>query len=203
MIASLEGVLQSREPLCVVNVGGLGLAVSVTERSAALLPQVGETIKFWTHLAVRDDGWTLYGFLDPNELTLFRLLISVNGIGPKLALGMLSGAPATAIALALHTEDEKALVALPGIGRKSAARLIIDLSQKVPPALLAHSAVTVTVATGTGDAEPDRSVAIDLLASMGLTGNRADQLLRDALADNDGLAADPVRWVRAALRRLT
>lgn len=203
MIASLEGVLQSRDPICVVNVGGLGLAVSVTERSAAGLPPVGETIKFWTHLAVRDDGWTLYGFLDPDELTLFRLLISVNGIGPKLAQGMLSGAPATAIALALHTEDEKALVALPGIGRKSAARLIIDLSQKVPPALLADSPATGIAPTGTGDTPPDMPVALDLLASMGLTGNRADQLLRDALADDADLAADPVRWVRAALRRLT
>jgi holliday junction DNA helicase RuvA len=203
MIASLEGVLQSREPLCVVNVGGLGLAVSITDRSAAGLPAVGETVKFWTHLAVRDDGWTLYGFLDPDELTLFRLLISVNGIGPKLALGMLSNAPATAIALALHTEDEKALVALPGIGRKSAARLIIDLAQKVPPALLAASSAIVTAPAETGDTAPDRAVALDLLASMGLTGNRADQLLRDALADDEDLAADPMRWVRAALRRLT
>ena len=203
MIASLEGVLQTRGPLCVVNVGGVGLAVSITERAAARLPQVGETVKFWTHLAVREDAWTLYGFQDPDELTLFRLLISVSGVGPKLATGMLSGATAPVIAHALHVGDEKALIALPGIGRKSAARLIVELSQKMPAALLADTPIDAARPDEIGETPPEMTVALDLLATMGLNGSRAEQILREAVSEDDALTADPVRWVRAALRRLS
>ncbi|MBC8426245.1 Holliday junction branch migration protein RuvA [bacterium] len=203
MIASLEGVLQSRGTPCVVNVGGLGLAVTVTESTAATLPPLGDTLKLWTHLAVRDDGWTLYGFADPDELTLFRLLISVSGVGPKLALGMLSGAAAPTIAHALQTGDEKALVALPGIGRKSAARLIVELAAKMPSALLVDAPRPDGEAPATAEAPPNLDVAMNLLAAMGLTGARADRILRAAAMDDRDLTDDPVGWVRAALRQLT
>ncbi len=203
MIASVEGVLQERGPTSVVLVGGLGLAVSVTERTAANLPAVGETVRLWTHLAVREDAWTLYGFPDPDELALFRLLVSVSGIGPKLALGMLSGAPAPAIALALSTGDEKALVALPGIGKKSAARLVVELSQKVPAALLADAPVAAVANAAPAAGSAELPVALDLLASMGLAGARAERVLHEALDTEPDLSSDPVRWVRAALKRLT
>ncbi|MBU1072842.1 Holliday junction branch migration protein RuvA [bacterium] len=203
MIASVEGVLQSRGKTCVVTVGGLGLAVTITAGAAAALPPVGDTIKLWTHLSVRDDGWTLYGFTDPDELVLFRLLISVSGVGPKLALGMLAGATAPAIAHALQTGDEKALVAMPGIGRKSAARLIVELGQKVPPALLAAGPRTPRDSAEPGDEPPNMAVALELLGAMGLTGDRAGRILRAAVCEDRELAADPVRWVRAALRELS
>lgn len=203
MIATVEGVLQSRGPTCVVLVGGLGLAIRVTERAAAGLPPVGETVHLWTHLAVREDGWTLYGFPDPDELTLFRLLVSVSGVGPKLALGMLSGAPASAIASALSTGDEKALTALPGIGKKSAARLVVELAQKVPVSLLAATPDGATAPAAAPEGPAELPVALDLLASMGLTGARAERLLRDALDAEPALAEEPVRWVRAALKRLS
>jgi len=203
MIASLEGVLQNRGTPCVVNVGGLGLAVTVTESTAAALPPVGDTLKLWTHLAVCDDGWTLYGFTDPDELTLFRLLISVSGVGPKLALGMLTGASAPTIAHALQTGDEKALVALPGIGRKSAARLIVELAQKMPAALLTEAPPPGDGTPDAAEEPPNLDVALDLLGTMGLTGARADRVLRAAVQADRDLADDPVRWVRAALRQLT
>ena len=203
MIASVEGVLQSRGTTSVVLVGGLGLAVSLTERAATALPPEGGTVRLWTHLAVREDGWTLYGFTDPDELALFRLLISVSGVGPKLALGMLSGAPAPTIALALSTGDEKALTALPGIGKKSAARLVVELAQKVPASLLAAAPADAAAAPAVSEGSADLTVALDLLASMGLSGARAERVLRDALDVEPDLAADPVRWVRAALKRLS
>ncbi len=203
MIASLEGVLQSRGTTCVINVGGLGLAVTITAGAATALPPVGDTLKLWTHLAVRDDGWTLFGFTDPDELTLFRLLISVSGVGPKLALGMLSAATAPAIAHALQTGDEKALVALPGIGRKSAARLLVELDQKVPSALVASGPQIDSASTAAADEPPSMAVARELLGAMGLTGNQAERILQDAVHEDRELAADPVRWVRAALRHLS
>ncbi len=202
MIATLEGLLVRRGPDCLVEVGGLGLAVTVPAGCAAALPAAGEQVRLWTHLAVREDAWTLYGFLDPDELTLFRLLISVTGVGPKLALGILSGAPATTIAHALHTGDEKTLATLPGIGRKSAARLVVELGSRVPPALLA-AGTPAAAASRDGDlVHPNEPVARDLLGAMGLPAARAGQLLREALREDAALGEDPVAWVRAALRRL-
>lgn len=202
MIATLEGLLVRRGTDCLVEVGGLGLAVTVPAGCAAALPPAGEKVRLWTHLAVREDAWTLYGFLDPDELALFRLLISVTGVGPKLALGILSGAPATTIAHALHAGDEKTLATLPGIGRKSAARLVVELGSRVPPALLAAGAPAVSSSSDGDFAHPNEPVARDLLGAMGLPAARAGQLLREALREDAALGEDPVAWVRAALRHL-
>ena len=202
MIATLEGLLVRRGTDCLVEVGGLGLAVTVPAGCAAALPPAGEKVRLWTHLAVREDAWTLYGFLDPDELALFRLLISVTGVGPKLALGILSGARATTIAHALHAGDEKTLATLPGIGRKSAARLVVELGSRVPPALLAAGAPAVSSSSDGDFAHPNEPVARDLLGAMGLPAARAGQLLREALREDAALGEDPVAWVRAALRHL-
>jgi Holliday junction DNA helicase RuvA len=202
MIATLEGLLVRRGTDCLVEVGGLGLAVTVPAGCAAALPPAGEKVRLWTHLAVREDAWTLYGFLDPDELALFRLLISVTGVGPKLALGILSGAPATTIAHALHAGDEKTLATLPGIGRKSAARLVVELGSRVPPALLAAGAPAASSSSDGDFVHPNEPVARDLLGAMGLPPARAGQLLREALREDAALGEDPVAWVRAALRHL-
>ncbi|MBK6897982.1 MAG: Holliday junction branch migration protein RuvA [bacterium] len=202
MIATLEGTLVRRGPDCLVEVGGLGLAVTVPAGCAAALPAAGERVRLWTHLAVREDAWTLYGFLDQDELALFRLLISVTGVGPKLALGILSGAPATTIAHALHAGDEKTLATLPGIGRKSAARLVVELGSRVPPALLAAGAPAPSASADADAVHPNEPVARDLLGAMGLPAARAGQLLREALREDADLGGDPVAWVRAALRHL-
>ncbi len=202
MIATLEGLLVRRGTDCLVEVGGLGLAVTVPAGCAAALPPAGERVRLWTHLAVREDAWTLYGFLDQDELALFRLLISVTGVGPKLALGILSGAPATTIAHALHAGDEKTLATLPGIGRKSAARLVVELGSRVPPALLAAGAPAASSSPDGDFSHPNEPVARDLLGAMGLPAARAGQLLREALREDAALGEDPVAWVRAALRHL-
>jgi len=205
MIASIAGVLGERGTECVVEVGGLGLAVMLTEGDARRLPAVGEKVRLWTHLTVREDAWTLYGFLEKETRVMYRLLLSVNGVGPKVALGMLSGAAASEIAAALHRGDEKALTKLPGVGKKSAARLVVELSAKVPAGLLAPSF------DGSGESPrgtppmqgPSRTTASEMLASMGLLSVRADQVLDAALASDPALADEPVSWVRAALRHLS
>lgn len=201
MIASIEGVLTARGPESVVNVGGVGLSVLLSAVDAERLPAVGQTVRLWTHLSVREDAWTLFGFLERETRTLYRLLLGVGGIGPKVALGMLSGAPAGEIAAALHRGDEKALTRLPGVGRKSAARLVVELGAKVPAELLAGLPASPG-RTAAPAAAPTRTEALAMLASMGLTPPRADQVLDAAAAAAPELADDPVAWVRAALKHL-
>lgn len=201
MIASVEGILVRAGEECVVETGGIGLRVLVTAGVAAGLPSPGDTVRFWTHLSVREDGWTLYGFRDPDELALFRLLITVNGVGPKLALNALGGASAATVAAALHAGDEKALCALPGVGKKTAARMILDLGAKVPAALL----VDAPVHAGAPVADPEHphhGAARDMLLAMGLPAARAGQVLAAAAAENADCTEDPARWVRAALRHV-
>jgi len=147
----------------------------------------------WTHLSVREDGWTLFGFPSLDERAMFRLLVSVTGVGPKVALGMLSGAAPTDIARFLATGDEKSLTKLPGIGKKSAARLVVELGQRVPAALAAgDTAATAQAVGGLGE-------ALDVLAAMGLPAVRAESLLLDARNARPDVAEDVQTWVRAAL----
>jgi len=198
MIAFLEGTLISGGTEAVVAVGGgIGLDVQLSVLSAAKLPAPGEPVRLWTHLAVREDNWSLYGFVEAEERAMFRLLISVSGVGPKVALGMLSRAPGRDIAAYLRTGDEKALATLPGIGKKSAARLVVELGQRVPEA-------------GIGDRGPDLvhtspeglAHAMSVLVAMGLPPARAEQALLRARQNQSDLEQDLEKWVKTALQHL-
>jgi len=196
VIAIIEGIIVSHAPDTVVMVGGVGLQVQLTEPAAAGLPALGEPVRLWTHLAVREDSWSLYGFTDPGEREMFRLLISVSGIGPKVAMGMLSRAPADRIARYLAAGDEKALAGLPGIGKKSAARLVVELGRRVPEAALvsAHPA-------GNTPGGPLHE-CVDVLGAMGVPAVAAESALRRALEDDPGLEKELQRWVKTALRHI-
>ncbi len=196
MIAFLEGTLISGGTNAVVAVGGgIGLDVMVSGKSAEQLPAPGEAVRLWTHLAVREDNWSLYGFVQAEERAMFRLLISVSGVGPKVAMGMLSRAKATEIAGYLSSGDEKSLTALPGIGKKSAARLVVELGQRVPDLGLG-SGLDVPVSSS-GLAE-----ALAVLGAMGLPAARAEQALLKARGHDPALAEDLQAWVRVALQNL-
>lgn len=204
MIAFLEGNLITGGTEAVVAVGGgLGLDVQLTAYSADRLPAVGQPVRLWTHLAVREDNWSLYGFIDQEERTMFRLLITVSGIGPKVALGVLSKGTPADIALYLRTGDEKALTKLPGIGKKSAARLIVELGKRVP-----DSALPSADATGfPGSANVGgMHEALAVLQAMGVPGVAAEQALSKArLADPDidpTNKSDLEKWVRLALQNI-
>lgn len=197
MIAFVDGILVSGGTEAVVSVGGLGLDVHVSALGAERLPTPGQAVRLWTHLAVREDAWSLYGFPEADERAMFRLLISVSGVGPKVALGMLSRAEPAAIALYLRTGDEKALAALPGIGKKSAARLVVELGQRVPAQVGRTAGGEAGRAGGPGLGE-----ALAVLGAMGLPPAKAEAaLLKSREADPD-VAAQTERWVRAALRVL-
>lgn len=200
MIAFVDGVLVRGGPEAVVAVagGGVGLDVLLSSRGAGHLPAPGERVRLWTHLSVREDGWTLYGFPHEGERAMFRLLISVSGVGPKVALNMLSGASPEAIAGYLRRGDEKSLATLPGIGKKSAARLVLELGQRVPAQLDPEGTTT----PDGGSLTTDLAEAIAVLASLGLQPAQAEALLREARAHDGETTADVAAWVRAALALL-
>ena len=194
----LEGTLISGGTEAVVAVGGgIGLDVVLSAQSAEQLPHPGEPVRLWTHLAVREDNWSLYGFVGADERAMFRLLISVSGVGPKVALGLLSRAKADEIASYLRTGDEKSLTGLPGIGKKSAARLVVELGQRVPE--LQNVAASGGAATGPGSGLAE---AMAVLGAMGLPPARAEQALVKARGENPDLASDLEAWVRVALQQL-
>jgi Holliday junction DNA helicase RuvA len=178
----------------------VGLSVSLSARGAESLPAVGDEVRLWTHLAVREDGWTLYGFPSEDEREMFRLLISVTGIGPKLALGILSAASPVELAGYLQAGDEKGLTTLPGIGAKSAARLVIELGQRVPARI--GGGEVVSSPTGS-EAEPtELANAVGVLTAMGLTPNQAEQILLRVKSQQDEVSQNLEHWVRAALAEL-
>ena len=200
MIAFLEGTLVSGGTEAVISVGGgIGLDVQLSAFSADRLPAVGQPVRVWTHLAVREDNWSLYGFVEAEERAMFRLLITVSGVGPKVALGMLSKAAPGDLARYLRTGDEKALTTLPGIGKKSAQRLVVELGQRIPDSVLGEQGAAAGGGTAGGAGLGE---ALAVLQAMGLTAAGAEQALIKARQDDASVAENTENWVRAALRRV-
>ncbi len=200
MIAFLEGKLIVGGTDAVVSVGGgIGFDVKLSAFSADQLPAPGEHVHLLTHLAVREDQWSLYGFVGQDERAMFRLLITVSGIGPKVALGILSKAPAAELAKHLQAGDEKALTRFPGVGKKSAARLVVELGQRVPAIIGSeHEAGSGgRDKTGGGFAE-----ALSVLGAMGMGPGPAEQALMTARQHNPEVVNNLEVWVRAALRSI-
>jgi Holliday junction DNA helicase RuvA len=133
MIGFLHGKLIEAQPThVVIDVQGVGYEVSIPLSSYDRLPAPGQGVKILTHLAVREDAHVLYGFMSAGERDLFRLLINtVSGIGPKIALSVLSGMSVTAFRGAVASSDVKALSQIPGIGKKTAERIVVELRDKV------------------------------------------------------------------------
>ena len=132
MIATLHGKLQSRtDDALILNVGGVGFRVRAPSGTIANLGAVGGDVMLFTHLHVREDDLSLYGFATEDDLRLFEMLLTVSGIGPKVAMGVLSSAPSETLRVAIGQGNLEALMALPGIGKKTAQRLVLELKGKV------------------------------------------------------------------------
>lgn len=132
MIAYVKGVIDSiTDDTVVVDVGGIGYNIKISDSTARLLPSIGHEVKMYTYTLVREDAFSLYGFLGRDDLEIFKKCITVNGIGPKGALAILSVMDANALRIAIVTGDAKAIAKAPGIGAKTAERLILDLKDKV------------------------------------------------------------------------
>ena len=132
MIGSITGKLTEKHPpQIIIDVNGVGYEVDVSMQTFYKLPPVGETVRLYTHLAVREDAHLLFGFADAAERATFRQLIKVGGIGVKTALGILSAMSAEELAQAVAQEDIKRLSSAPGIGKKTAERMILELRGKL------------------------------------------------------------------------
>jgi len=131
MISRIRGTLLSSAPSCVVNVGGVGFEILITEKDRSLLSRASGEVSFHTYLHVREDRIALYGFLRAEDRELFTRLIDVSGIGPRTALGIMAEESAARIVGAIRKEDNGFLCRLPGLGRKTADRLILELKDKL------------------------------------------------------------------------
>ena len=132
MIGRIEGrLLEKQPPEVLIDVNGIGYEIQMPMTSFYQLPAVGENVAVYTHFVVREDAQLLFGFADKMERGLFRELIKANGVGPKLGLTILSGMSAGQFLISVQNEDVSALVSLPGIGRKTAERLVVELKDRL------------------------------------------------------------------------
>lgn len=162
MIAHLRGeAVLTGDRWVVIDVGGIGYQVQVTQPELQKISTSQEKVKLFTHMAVREDAITLYGFLHHSELEMFRILIGVSGIGPQTAMNLLSQIGIEDFAIAILNEDEKALTRISGIGAKSAKRLILELRDKMKK-------ISDTMVCGEmGRAGPAVHDAVSALVSLG------------------------------------
>ena len=206
MISSVRGeVLEIGLDHAVVEVGGVGLAVQATPGTLARLRR-GEQGRLATALVVREDSLTLFGFADEEERELFGLLQTVSGIGPRIALATLAVLSPDALRRALVDGDLTTLTRVPGIGRKGAERLVLELRDKVTaPVPAAGSAVAPVAVNG---ANPQRDQVVEALVGLGFAARPAEQAVDAVLAgDGSGGGSGPGRvdasaLLRAALTRL-
>ncbi|HEX6603107.1 MAG TPA: Holliday junction branch migration protein RuvA [Solirubrobacterales bacterium] len=190
MIAAVRGEVMVRRPdHVVIDVGGVGYRLSVSAETLKGVPATGRDVFLQTELISREDSLTLYGFSSEEERDLFRLLITVSGVGPKVAVATLSGGTARDLLRAIAAGDAKRFQAVPGIGKRTAERIIVELREKVAGAL--EEEVAIAAADG-GDA---RALARDGLVNLGYAPLEAEQLL-------DGVeGSEPQDLVAAALRK--
>ncbi|TXR54026.1 Holliday junction branch migration protein RuvA [Reinekea thalattae] len=132
MIGRIQGVLlENKAPDLLIDVNGIGYEVQAPLSTAFALPKVGEKVVLITHLAVREDAHVLYGFATENERMLFRTLVKISGVGPKLALAILSGMETQRFVQSIQDQDPAALTKIPGVGKKTAERLIVEMKDKL------------------------------------------------------------------------
>ncbi len=178
MIASLQGKLESLgTDWAIINVGGIGFQVYLPTSTLSTLGRTGKEVRLHTYLHLREDNATLYGFASAEELGLFQILISVSGLGPRLALAMLSAMDAEKLTMAIATSSADLLIQVPGIGKKMAERLILELKDKIstswittPAAQLAQENTDVVAAlTSLGYSATEATRAVATLPSSDLS----------------------------------
>ena len=190
MIGKLSGTLTDKAPTEItIDVGGVGYQIFIPLSVFYRLPDVGARVSLYTHTHVREDALQLFGFLGPEEKQVFLLLNGVSGIGPKLAVNILSGIPAEDLARALKDSDQPRLLSIPGVGKKLAERMIVELRDKflsLPAAGIAQrdgtqltrDAVSALVNLGYRRAEAEKSVSEIARNSEGSLGEGLKEALR-------------------------
>ncbi|HIG65995.1 MAG TPA: Holliday junction branch migration protein RuvA [Methyloprofundus sp.] len=200
MIGFIRGKLVTKTPpLLVLDVQGVGYEIEAPMTTFYNLPVMGETVHLHTHLVVREDAHILFGFSTESDRMMFRTLIKVNGVGPKLALTILSGQSADEFHRCIHDNDTAALIRLPGVGKKTAERLIIEMRDKLPTrddSSLSSSSEQGSIVSSRSNAKQE---AISALCALGYKPQDASKMVQ-GIAQEDKSCED---IIRLALQRKT
>ena len=198
MIGRLRGTLADKlPPFLLLDVNGVGYELEVPMTTLYRLPPVGDSLTLYTHLVVREDAQLLYGFADKRERELFRELIRLNGVGPKLALALMSGLEVDELVRCVQAQDTSTLVKIPGVGKKTAERLLVELKDRfkaweaipgIAPLVLEPSAQAVV-----SSAEND---AVSALIALGFKPQEASRAV--AAVQENGLSSEEL--IRRALK---
>lgn len=199
MIAFLEGTLAMHSPgVVVINVNGVGYRVLVPDSTSVAMPEIGQQVVLNTHLVVREDSMQLFGFKTEQELAVFLLLIGVTGIGPKGGLAVLSHYPPEHIQQYIATENIAALTKVPGIGKKTAQRMILELKDKIAALPISPSN---QVQARVDDGHNLNIDAVNALIALGYGKGEAEMAVRKAIKDAPELA-DLSQLIKLALKNL-
>ena len=192
MIGSLRGQLTSKQaPLIIIECQGVGYEVEAPMSTFLGLPPVGESLFLFTHLVVREDAHMLYGFASEEERSLFRMLLKISGVGAKMGLAILSTMSVDDFRRCVEYEDAATLVKIPGVGKKTAERLIIEMRDKIDKPAAGPGAPKLSVV-----ATP-KSEAIDALMALGYKATEVNRLIDNV--DTDDKSAEDI--IRLALKQ--
>lgn len=189
------------EDRLILDVGGVGYLMQIPASTRTRLPSVGSDFQLFTYLHVREDALTLYGFSDPEEKQLFELLLSVSGVGPKVAVGVLSSVTPETFRRCVLFEDLGVLQKIPGVGKKTAQRMVLDLKDKMGVLPLAAPAAVGMAAVPPAPFESAFSEAIEALSSLGYSRSEAAAAL-ERVRDTADTGPDAGQLVRRALKML-
>ncbi len=196
MIGFLRGhILNKEPPYLVIDVGGVGYELEASMNTFYALADLDEEVSLHVHMVVREDAQLLYGFTSLSERALFRALLKVNGVGPRVALAILSTLSAEEFALCVHNEDVAAMVRVPGIGRKTAERLIIEMRDRLPQA-----SGKLGVMPGATPQTSNSGDAISALIALGYKPADASQVVR-GLPEVNTLSREAI--IRLALKTMS
>jgi holliday junction DNA helicase RuvA len=199
LIALLRGeVAVRRSDHVVVLCGSVGYRAAVSAETLRHVPAVGELLTLHTHLIVREDALALFGFHSEQERDLFLMLLSVQAVGPKVALAVLSGGTPRELVAALAASDVARFQAVPGIGKRTAERIIVELREKVAVSGSDDIGPAAAILARRGDAQHPRTLAREGLVELGYTPAEAEELLRDAAGESaEELISQALRLARA------
>lgn len=202
MIGRITGILAAKQPPEVlVDVNGIGYELQLPMSCFFELPETGQQVSLVTHFVVREDAQLLYGFITTQERSLFRALIKVNGIGPKVALAILSSMSAGEFVAAVEQDDLTALTRCPGVGKKTAERLLVEMKDRIKglmstPVATKQTALPVDGATSPDSCAVDEAVAA--LEALGYKSAQALKMVKSVAGENDSCET----LIRMALRSM-
>ena len=201
MIGRIRGVLVYKQPPDIlVEVAGVGYEIQVPMTTLFQLPELGSEVSLVTHFVVREDAQLLYGFIDERDRSLFRQLIKISGVGPKLGLAILSGMDSSSFARCVQRDDISSLMALPGVGKKTAERLLVEMRDKLKDWLVQADAAGQ--AGGGVTLAPVTDIVADAEGALVALGYKPQEASRMVAAVNDDSVAGSEELIRRALKSM-